>query len=229
MADPGFWLELVGFALAIALSPLHIGVLLLLLVGSDPLRRGGWFVAAWLLISALELLLLLSVGHGLLLTMERGSSHRTGLDLLAAGGLLALGLNELVTRREEGDGPSALSSRLDRFAAMPLPLLLGFSALVQLISPDDIFLYAKATGSLLAQNLNHASELLVGGLFTVATGVLLLVPLLALLLLGQERLLPLLRQGKDWLIARGDVVVGLICLLLAAYTGWQGIEGLRGV
>jgi hypothetical protein len=41
---------------------------------------------------AAVLLLLLSVGHGLLLTMEKGSGHRTGLDLLGAGALLALGL-----------------------------------------------------------------------------------------------------------------------------------------
>jgi hypothetical protein len=229
MLNGTLWAELLAYGSGIAISPIHIGLLFLLLLGPKPLQRGGLFVLSWMVTVTLMVVLLLTVGHGLLLTMEKGTSHRTGLDLLAAGGLLALGLNELVTRREEGDGPSALSSRLDRFAAMPLPLLLGFSALVQLISPDDIFLYAKATGSLLAQNLNHASELLVGGLFTVATGLLLLVPLLALLLLGQERLLPLLRQGKDWLIARGDVVVGLICLLLAAYTGWQGIEGLRGV
>jgi hypothetical protein len=35
-------------------------------------------------------LLLLSVGHGLLLTMAKGSGHRTGLGPLAAGALLAL-------------------------------------------------------------------------------------------------------------------------------------------
>jgi hypothetical protein len=229
VADSRFWIELIGFALAIALSPLHIGVLLLLLLGAEPLRRGGWFVAGWLLVSALEMLLLLSVGHGLLLRMQMGSSHRTGLDLLAAGGLLALGLNELLEKREEGNGPSGLSSRLDRFGAMSLPLLLGFSALIQVASPDDLFLYAKATGSLLAENLSHASELLAGGLFTLTTGVLLLLPLLALLVLGQQRVLPVLQRGKDWLTARGDVLVGILCLLLAAYMGWQGIDGLRGV
>jgi len=229
VADAGFWGELLGFALAIALSPLHIGVLLLLLVGGNPLRRGGWFVASWVLVSALEVLLLLSVGHGLLLTMEKGSSHRTGLDLLAAGGLLALGLNELVVRREEGDESASWNRRLDRFGAMPLPLLLGLSALIQVASPDDIFLYAKATGSLLAENLKPSSELLVGALFTLATALLLLLPLLAMLLMGQQRLLPALQQAKGWLTRNGDLLVGGISLALAAYLGWQGIEGLRGL
>ena len=82
---PHLLAELLSFALAIAFSPLHIALLLLLLLGPDPLRRGGWFVAAWIAIAAVEMAVLLSVGHSLLLTMAKGSDHRTGLDLLADG------------------------------------------------------------------------------------------------------------------------------------------------
>jgi len=131
--------ELLGFALAIAFSPLHLALLLLLLLGPEPLRRGGWFVAGWLLVSLLELGLLLAVGHGLLLTMEKGTDHRTGLDLLAAGALVAVGLNELLSRGE-ADAVPGWATRLDGFCAMPLLPLLAVSALVQVISPDDIFL-----------------------------------------------------------------------------------------
>jgi hypothetical protein len=84
--------ELGAFALAIGFSPLHIVLLLLLLLGPDPLRRGSLFVLGWIITAATVLLLLLTLGHGLLLTMDKGDSHRTGLDLLAAGALLALGL-----------------------------------------------------------------------------------------------------------------------------------------
>ena len=41
--------ELAAFGLAIGFSPLHIGLLLLVLLGPNPLRRGGLFVAAWLI------------------------------------------------------------------------------------------------------------------------------------------------------------------------------------
>ena len=97
--------ELVGFGLAVAFSPVHIALLLLLLLGEQPLRRGGWFVATWLTVSILMLVTLLALGHGLLLTMDKGTSHRTGLDLLAAGALLALGLRELLEKRAEGAEP----------------------------------------------------------------------------------------------------------------------------
>jgi hypothetical protein len=221
-----FWSELLGFALAIGFSPLHIALLLLLLVGVDPLRRGGWFVAAWLIVSALEVALLLTVGHSLLLSMDKGTSHRTGLDLLAAGVLLGVGMKQLLDRNQ-GSEPPAWAGQLDKFCGMPLLPLLGLSAVVQVISPDDVFLYAKASSELLAAGLSHGQELLVGGLFSLATGLLLLVPFAAVLLLGQERVQPALQGGKQWLFSNADPIIGVASVLLAVYFGWQGVEGLR--
>lgn len=218
--------ELSAFGLAVGFSPLHIALLLLLLLGPHPLRRGGWFVAGWLLTTAGAVALLLTVGHGLVLTMAKGSGHRTGLDLLAAGALLGLGLKELLTREEEGT-PPGWTDKLERFCAMPLPLLLGVSAGIELASPDDLFLLAKTAGSLLEAGLGRGAEVLATAVFSLVSGLLLLVPLLALLLLGSERVQPLLRGGKQWLFARGDLLVGLASIGLAAYLGWQGIEGLQ--
>lgn len=218
--------ELLGFALAIGFSPLHIGLLLLLLLGPDPLRRSGWLVAAWLVTSALEMVLLLGVGHGFLLTMEKGSSHRTGLDLLAAGALVAVGLNELLKREEEGE-PSAWSRKLGGFCALPLLPLLALSTLVQVASPDDLFLYAKASGTILAAGFQRLPEVVVVGLFTLGTTLLLLVPLLAVLLLGRERVLPALERFSQWLFANAEPLVGMVSLALGGYLAWQGIEGLR--
>ena len=181
MVSRVLWSELVGLGLAVAFSPVHIALVLLLLLGPQPLRRGGCFVLAWLAASALMLLVLLGVGHGLVLSMERGSALRTGLDLLAGGGLLALGLRELLVARAVGDEPPAWSRKLDRFVAMPLAPLLGLSTLLQLCSPDDLFLYAKASGGLLAAGLGRGRELVVGGVFCLTTGVFVLLPVVALL------------------------------------------------
>jgi hypothetical protein len=218
--------ELAAFALAVGFSPLHIALLLLLLLGPQPLRRAGWFVAGWLLTTAAAVGLLLSVGHGLVLTMEKGSGHRTGLDLLAAGALLGLGVKELLSREEEGQAPG-WTNKLEQFCAMPLPLLLGVSAGLELASPDDVFLLAKTAGSLLKAGLGLGGELLATAVFTLVSGLLLLLPLLALVALGAERVQPLLRGGKEWLFARGDLLVGLVSIGLALYLGWQGVDGLR--
>lgn len=220
------WGELAAFGLAIGFSPLHIALLLLLLLGPHPLRRGGWFVLIWLVSTAAILLVLLTVGHGLVISMAKGSSHRTGLDLLAAGALLALGLKELLSVGEE-NGPPGWTSRLERFCTLPLPLLLGLSAGLQLASPDDLFLFAKSAASRLAAGLNRSQELLATAAFSLVSSVLLLLPLLTLLVLGQERVLPLLHRGKTWLFARGDLLLGLVSVALAVYFGWQGVEGLN--
>jgi hypothetical protein len=235
MPDPGaasqslgaLLAELAAFGLAIGLSPLHIVLLLLLLLGPRPLQRGGWFVAGWLITAALAVTLLLTVGHGLLLSMDKGSSHRTGLDLLAAGALLGLGIKELLNKGDDDAAPPGWTRKLDQFCAMPLPPLLAISAALEVARPDALFLFAKTAGSLLTAGLGTGTELLATGLFSLVSASLLLIPLLTLVLAGPERVLTLLERCKQWLFSQGDLLVGLVSVSLAVYLGWQGIEGLR--
>jgi len=226
MTNGTLWAELLAYGSGIAISPIHIGLLLLLLLGPQPLRRGGLFVLAWVVTVTTMVVLLLTVGHGLLLTMEKGSSHRTGLDLLAAGALLALGLKELLDRKEEGQDPPGWTRQLDRLCAMPLPLLLGASCAIEVISPDDLFLFAKAASALLSSGLTRLQEVLYTAGFSVAASLALLLPFGAVLV-GRDQMVPLLEKGKQVLFARGDLLVGGISLVLAGYLGWQGIEGLQ--
>ncbi len=171
---------------------------------------------------------LLSVGHGLLLSMTKGSDHRTGLDLLAAGGLLALGLKSLLGRgeRDQATGP-AWSARLDGFSSMALLPLVGLSAAIQVLSPDDLFLAFKAAAALLEANLARSQEVLITGVFSIVTAAFLLLPLLAVLVLGSQRAQSQLQAIKAWLYRRADGLVGVISLGLAVYFSWQGVEGLR--
>ncbi len=226
MLNGTLWAELLAYGSGIAISPIHIGLLFLLLLGPKPVQRGGLFVISWMATVSLMVVLMLTVGNGLLLTMEKGTSHRTGLDLLAAGGLLALGLKELLDRREEGDEAPAWTHSLDRFCAMPLPLLLGASCALEVISPDDLFLFAKTASTLLAAGLSRVQEVLYTAAFTLACSAALLLPFLAVLL-GRDQVLPLLERGKSLLFAKGDLLVGALSLVLAGYLGWQGIEGLQ--
>ena len=55
--------------------------------------------------------------------------------------------------------------------------------------------------------------------------LLLLVPFLAVLI-GRERVLPLLQRGKTALLRRGELVVGSLSFGLGSYLSWQGISGL---
>jgi hypothetical protein len=109
---------------------------------------------------------------------------------------------------------------------MPLPLLLGASCAIEVISPDDLFLFAKAASALLASGLSRVQEVLYTAGFTIAASLALLLPFGAVLV-GRDRVVPLLEKGKQVLFARGDLLVGGLSLVLAGYLGWQGIEGLQ--
>jgi hypothetical protein len=107
-----------------------------------------------------------------------------------------------------------------------LPLV-GLSMAIQVLSPDDLFLAFKAAAALLEANLARSLEVLITAVYSLATAAFLLLPLLAVVLLGSQRVQPLLQAVKAWLYRRADGLVGVISLGLAVYLGWQGVEGLR--
>ena len=201
MAEPRIWTELLTYGLGVALSPIHIVLLLLLLLGASPLRRGGLFLSGWLLTSALTVIGLLTLGHGLLLDMTQGSNHRTGLDLIGGGALIALGGRELI-RGVLDDGTAT-----------------------EVVSPDDLLLFAKSAAVILAAQLPLQEEIACSVGFSAAASSLLLLPFLAVLI-GRQRVIPLLQSGKTALLRRGELVVGSLSFGLGAYLGWQGISGL---
>jgi hypothetical protein len=108
--------------------------------------------------------------------MSHGSKHRTGLDLIAGGALVALGGRELIRSWLNQDGPPGWTQSVDRFAALPLPLLLLISSATEIISPDDLLLFAKTAGVILAQGLSLQGEVASSLVFSLSASVLLLVP-----------------------------------------------------
>ena len=225
MAEPRIWTELLTYGLGVALSPIHIVLMLLLLLGASPLRRGGLFLGGWLLTSALAVIGLLTLGHGLLLDMTQGSDHRTGLDLIGGGALIALGGRELIRGVLENGTAPAWSDAVDRFAAMPLPLLLLISSITEVISPDDLLLFAKSAAVILSAQLPLREEIICSAGFSASASALLLMPFLAVFV-GRQRVLPLLQSGKAALLQRGELVVGSLSFGLGGYLSWQGISGL---
>ncbi|MEB3277198.1 MAG: GAP family protein [Cyanobacteriota bacterium] len=217
--------ELSALAIALGLTPLHISLLLLVLLGPSPLRRGVLFVGTWLVTSGLALPLLLLLGHGLTLEMGHGKPHHVLLDLAAATGLLLLGLREAMIRETPGQAP-AWTERLNQFCALPLPVLLAMSIGLQLSSPGNLLIYTEAAGSILSARLGPDDELLAISLFALLSSVFLLGPLLLVLLLGPETTLPLLNRTKAWLFNHANRLVALVSLALAGYLLWKALDPL---
>lgn len=228
MTEASLWSDLTAFGIGMAISPLHIAVLLLLLLGPSPLRRGGLFLGAWILTTLLTLIALLTLGHGLVLDMTHGSHPRTGLDLIGGGALLTLGGRECLNAITKSDGTPGWTRTVDRLTAMPMPLLIALSALVQVVTPDDLLLFAKAASVILAAGMPIGQEMAGSALFTLTASALMLLPCLAVLI-GRERVLPVLERCKGLLFARGELVVAGVSLVLGGYLGWQGLTGLTRI
>ena len=225
MSEAPLWADLGAFGIGVAISPLHIAVLLLLLIGPTPLRRGGIYLLGWMVTTLLALVALLTLGHGLVLDMTHGSHPRTGLDLIAGGALLTIGIREWISAALGSDEPPGWTRSVDRFAAMPLPALLSLSALIEVITPDDLLLFAKSSAALLVATLSPLQEVIGILAFTIGASLLLLLPFLAVLI-GQERILPLLQRCKELLYNNGELVLGGVSITLGSYLSWQGITGL---
>ena len=174
--------ELTACGFAVALSPLDIALVLLLLLGSTPLLKSSLFSGAWFVTNSVAIALLVTVGKGLTLSMEKGGIHQVGIDLFAAGALLALGIRELDPKPKDfKDLQGSWITKLEKVGQLPLTVLLLTAPLTLLLSPDNLFLLAK--GASLVQG-GHHSQLLELGLiayFSLISSTLLLIPILLVL------------------------------------------------
>jgi hypothetical protein len=218
--------ELSAIGIAVALSPLDIALVLLLLLGTAPRLRSALFTLAWFLSVGTALGLLVTVGRRLTLSMEQGGVHQVGLDLFAAGALLALGIRELDPKPEGyEDLQEGWIHKLERVGQLPLLVLLPLAPASLLLSPDNLFLLAK--GASLVQGGNHdiGTEVLLILFLSLLASSTLLLPIV-LVLIGRQQVQPLLERGKLLLEERSSLILGGLSLALAAYLGWQGWTGL---
>jgi len=89
-------------------------------------------------------------------------------------------------------------------------------------------LFAKSAGVVLSAQLPTWQEAVGLIAFTVGASLFLLAPFVAVVI-GRDKVIPLLEKGKELLFARGSLLVGGVSLGLGIYLGWQGISGLTVV
>jgi hypothetical protein len=187
------------FGIGIAFSPLHIGVVTLLLLGRNPLRRSMAYVLGWTLANVLAVTLLMLLGTEFSISLEHGAREQVLIDLLGAGGLLALGLYQLTPQATIGEEGMAL--RL----------------MNRLPEAGDLLL------------INHPglqADVEITGLYALMASSLMLLPPLAWVLSAGAIREPIVRL-EQWLQHRAESLVGVLALLIAAYLLYEGIHGLE--
>ena len=213
------------FGIGIAFSPLHIGVVTLLLLGRAPLRRSFAYVLGWTLANLLAVALLMLLGQRLDLSPDHGEREQVLIDLLGAGGLLALGIYQLTPQALIGEEGMALRL-MNRLPQLDTIVLVGIGAAGALLTPENLVFYLKEASLLLINHPGLSADLEVGGLFGLAASSFLLLPPLTWIA-SQGGIRPAIEKLEDWLQHRAEPLVGVLALVFAAYLLYEGIHGLE--
>jgi hypothetical protein len=212
------------FGFGISFSTLHIGVVTLLLLGKEPLRRSFAYVLGWSLANLLAVLFLLLVGGSLALTPQHGHRDQVLIDLIGAGGLLALGLYQLTPQALIGEEGMALRL-MNRLPEMATWLLVLVGAAGALLTPENLVFYLKEASLLLINHPGLKADVEVSGLFVLAASSLLLLPPLAWIVSSGSIRGPIATL-EEWLQHKAEWLVGVLALIFAAYLFYEGLHGL---
>lgn len=222
--SPGLFTQSSLFGIGIAFSPLHIGVVTLLLLGRSPLRRSFAYVLGWTLANVLAVALLLLLGSHFALSLAHGEREQVLIDLVGAGGLLALGLYQLTPQATIGEEGMALRlmGRLPDFSD---GVLVAIGAAGALLTPENLVFYLKEAGLMLMNHPGISADLELTSLYALMASSLLLLPPLAWIG-SRGGIRTAIERLEDWLQHRAEPLVGVLALLFAAYLFYEGIHGL---
>jgi hypothetical protein len=213
------------FGIGIAFSPLHIGVVTLLLLGRAPLRRSFAYVLGWTLANVLAVALLMLVGSHFAVSLAHGEREQVLIDLVGAGGLLALGLYQLTPQALIGEEGMALRlmGRLPDFSD---GVLVAIGAAGALLTPENLVFYLKEAGLMLINHPGLSADLELTSLYALMASSLLLLPPLAWIG-SRGGIRAAIERLEDWLQHRAEPLVGVLALLISAYLFYEGIHGLE--
>jgi hypothetical protein len=212
------------FGIGIAFSPLHIGVVTLLLLGKEPLRRSFAYVLGWSLANLTAVMVLLLLGGSMALTPHHGHRDQVLIDLIGAGGLLALGLYQLTPQALIGEEGMALRL-MNKLPLMATWLLVLVGAAGALLTPENLVFYLKEAGLLLINHPGLKADVEVSGLFVLAASSLLLLPPLAWIATSGG-IRDTIAKLEEWLQHKAEWLVGVLALVFASYLFYEGIHGL---
>ena len=210
------------FGVGIAFSPLHIGVVTLLLLGRSPLRRSFAYVLGWTLANVLAVAALMLVGSHFDVSLEHGEREQVLIDLVGAGGLLALGLYQLTPQATIGEEGMALRlmGRLPEFSD---GVLVAIGAAGALLTPENLVFYLKEAGLMLINHPGLSADLELTSLYALMASSLLLLPPLAWIG-SRGGIRAAIERLEDWLQHRAEPLVGVLALLFSAYLFYEGIH-----
>lgn len=217
-------LQLLPVVLGATLVPLYPIVVLLLLQSQGGLRKAIAFV-----FGAIVVRLMQGILFGLVFVAASETYPEYGPEIIASVLFLVIGILLLILaykkwqKQEDPDEPSprwvAAVSKLSGLRAMAAgALLIGFSVKQWVFTLTALDLIAGAA-------LNAASGIAAYLIYTLATQIFVLLPILAYVVAPQKSAQPL-HAAQGWLERNNRVIMIFVSLVFGVYFLAKGIGGL---
>ena len=172
----------------------------------------------------MAVLLLLLVGSSLAISLEHGAREQVLIDLLGAGGLLALGLYQLTPQASLGEEGMAIRL-MNRLPDVNTALLVLIGAGAALLTPENLVFYLKQAGLMMINHPGLKADVEITAVYALTASSLLLLPPLAWIASGGS-IRDSIAKLEEWLQHKAEWLVGVLALVFAAYLFYEGLHGL---
>jgi hypothetical protein len=219
--------EVLPQALAIALSPVPMVCIVLVLLSPRPVRAGLSFAAGW--VGALAVAVGLVAWLTDTVAEDNGEAARDGVDLVQLGvGVLFAVLAVKYWRRRPAPGePPPRPAVVDRIVTMSAPALVLTGAAAVVANVKNLPLVLSAGSYIGGAGLGSGSVVGAAAVFVTTASLSVLLPLLAVVVIGAEKSARTLRSLEEWLLANLNTITVVLLVVLAAVMIGNGLDLFR--
>lgn len=215
--------DVIPFAIGVALSPLPIIAVLLLLLAPVGARGGLAFLAARLL--AFAVLVAVFAWAADLIDDAAGSSTPAAVLRLVIGLGLVVAAVVKWHRRPRRDAEPKLPGWMRAIDGMKAGGAFRLGVVLTVANPKELAFAAGAGFTVGGAFLPPAQLVAAGAVFVVLACASVAVPVVAVLV-GGERMSPMLAELGDWLRRNNAIVMAIVLLVVGAMLIGSGLSGL---
>lgn len=215
--------DVLPFAVGVALSPLPIIAVLLLLLAPVGVRGGLAFLAARLL--AFAVLVAVFAWAADLIDDAAGSSTPAAVLRLAVGAGLVVGAVVKWHRRPRADDEPKLPGWMRAIDGMGAGAAFRLGLVLTVANPKELAFAAGAGFTVGGAFLAVGQLVVAGAVFVVLACASVAIPVVAVLV-GGERMSPMLAELGDWLRRNNAIVMAIVLLVVGAMLVGSGLSGL---
>lgn len=215
--------DVIPFAVGVALSPIPVIAVVLLLLAPVGARGGTLFLAARVL--ALAALTAVFAWAADLIDDAAGSTTPAAVLRLIVGAGLVVAAVVKWHRRPRGDAEPDLPGWMRAIDGMGPGAAFRLGLVLTVANPKELAFAAGAGFTIGGAMLGVGGIVVAGAAFVLIACLGIAVPVIAVLL-GGERMAPVLAETGAWLRRNSAIVMAIVLLVIGAMLIGSGLSGL---